>query len=64
MLTKGILPPQDTLLLQTKEKLDKSSISIEAGQFTLRTVGLFDLLGKRKTNCLYSYRIYSNRWSV
>jgi hypothetical protein len=33
MLTKGILPPQDTYL-QTKEKLDKSSISIEAGQFT------------------------------
>jgi hypothetical protein len=35
---------------QTKEKLEKSSISIEAGQFnTLRTVGLFNLLGNQKS---------------
>jgi hypothetical protein len=44
MLTKGFCNSS----LQTKEKLDKSSIK-EAGQFnTLRTVGLFDLLGKEK----------------
>jgi hypothetical protein len=45
-----------------KEKLEKSSISIEAGQFnTLRTVGLFNL--QKKAKCLYSNGIYSDRWS-
>lgn len=39
---------------QTIEKLNKSSISVEAGQFnTLRTVGLFDLLGKQKKQSAY-----------
>jgi hypothetical protein len=37
--------------LQTKEKLEKSSISIEAGQFnTLRTVGMFNLWETKKTS--------------
>jgi hypothetical protein len=46
------LQRQDTL--QTKEKLEKSSISIEAGQFnTLRTVGLFNLWETRKKQSAY-----------
>ena len=39
---------------QTKEKMDKSSISIEAGQFnTLRTVGIFNLLENKKNQNAY-----------
>jgi hypothetical protein len=39
--------------LQTKEKLEKSSISIEAGQFnTLRTVGCL-IFGKPKKQSAY-----------
>ena len=35
---------------QTKEKFDTSSINVEAGQFnTLRTVGIFNLLEKNRT---------------
>jgi len=38
----------------TKEKLDFSSIGVEVGQFnTLRTVGLFDLLGNNKKQSAY-----------
>lgn len=39
---------------QTKDKLEKSSIGLEIGQFnTLRTVGLFNLLGNQKTQSAY-----------
>lgn len=39
---------------KTKDKLDKSSIGMEIGQFnTFRTVGLFDLLGKQKKQSAY-----------
>jgi hypothetical protein len=51
---KGDFATAGYVAFQTKEKLDKSSISIEAGQFnTLRTVGLFDLLGKNKKQSAY-----------
>jgi hypothetical protein len=51
---KGDFATAGYVTFQTKEKLDKSSISIEAGQFnTLRTVGLFDLLGKKKKQTAY-----------
>jgi hypothetical protein len=51
---KGDFATAGYVAFQTKEKLDKSSISIEAGQFnTLRTVGLFDLLGKKKKQTAY-----------
>jgi hypothetical protein len=50
MLVKGILQRQDTLPSKQK-KLEKSSISIEAGQFnTLRTVGLFNLWETKKAS--------------
>lgn len=39
---------------QTKDKLEKSSIGLEIGQFnSLRTVGLFNLLGNQKTQSAY-----------
>jgi hypothetical protein len=39
---------------QTKDKLEKSSIGLEIGQFnTLRTVGLFNVLGNQKTQSAY-----------
>ena len=39
---------------QTKDKLEKSSVGLEIGQFnTLRTVGLFNLLGNQKTQSAY-----------
>lgn len=39
---------------QTKDQLENSSISLESGQFnTLRTVGLFNLLGKQKKQSAY-----------
>lgn len=39
---------------QTKDKLEESSIGLEIGQFnTLRTVGLFNLLGNQKTQSAY-----------
>jgi hypothetical protein len=51
---KGDFATAGYVAFQTKEKLDKSSISFEAGQFnTLRTVGLFDLLGKKKKQTAY-----------
>src|SRR3970040_594297 len=51
---KGDFATAGYVAFQTLEKLTKSSISVEAGQFsTLRTVGLFDLLGKKKKQSAY-----------
>ena len=51
---KGDFATAGYVAFQTKEKLDKSSVSFEAGQFnTLRTVGLFNLLGKQKKQSAY-----------
>ncbi len=51
---KGDFATAGYVAFQTKEKLDKSSISVEAGQFnTLRTVGLFNLLDKQKKQSAY-----------
>jgi hypothetical protein len=51
---KGDFATAGYVAFQTIEKLNKSSISVEAGQFnTLRTVGLFDLLGKQKKQSAY-----------
>jgi len=51
---KGDFATAGYVAFQTKDQLDKSSISVEAGQFnTLRTVGLFDLLGKNKKQSAY-----------
>lgn len=51
---KGDFATAGYVAFQTKDKLNKSSISVEAGQFnTLRTVGLFDLLGKQKKQSAY-----------
>ncbi len=51
---KGDFATAGYVAFQTKEKLDNSSISIEAGQFnSLRTVGLFDLLGKQNKQSAY-----------
>jgi hypothetical protein len=62
--SKGDFATAGYVTFQTKEKLEKSSISIEAGQFnTLRTVGLFNLWETKKAKCLYSNGIYSDRWS-
>jgi hypothetical protein len=63
MLVKGFCNGR-IRYLQTKEKLEKSSISIEAGQFnTLRTVGCLIFGNQKKAKCLYSNGIYSDRWS-
>jgi hypothetical protein len=52
--SKGDFATAGYVTFQTKEKLEKSSISIEAGQFnTLRTVGLFNLLGNQKKQSAY-----------
>jgi len=51
---KGDFATAGYVAFQTLEKLTKSSISVEAGQFdTLKTVGLFDLLGKKKKQSAY-----------
>ena len=51
---KGDFATAGYVAFQTKEKLDKSSISFEAGQFnTLRTVALFNLLDKQKKQSAY-----------
>lgn len=51
---KGDFATAGYVAFQTKEKLDKSSISIEAGQFnTLRTIGLFNILDKQKKQSAY-----------
>ncbi|MDN3675756.1 Plug domain-containing protein [Flavobacterium paronense] len=44
MPTKGDFATAGYVTFQTKERVDKSAISVEAGQFnTLRTVGVFNL---------------------
>lgn len=52
--SKGDFATAGYVAFQTKEKIDKSSISLEVGQFnTLRTVGLFNLLGNQKKQSAY-----------
>ncbi|SHG40038.1 Outer membrane receptor proteins, mostly Fe transport [Flavobacterium segetis] len=52
--TKGDFATAGYVAFQTKDKIEKSSISIEIGQFnTLRTVGLFNLLGNQKKQSAY-----------
>ena len=51
---KGDFATAGYVTFQTKERIDKSTISIEGGQFnTIRTVGLFNLLDKNKTQNAY-----------
>ena len=51
---KGDFTTAGYVAFQTKEKIEKSSIGLEVGQFnTLRTVGLFNLLGNQKTQSAY-----------
>jgi hypothetical protein len=51
---KGNFATAGYVAFQTKDKLEKSSIGLEVGQFnTLRTVGLFNLLGNQKTQSAY-----------
>ncbi|NRT17038.1 hypothetical protein HNP99_003412 [Flavobacterium sp. 28A] len=52
--SKGDFATAGYVAFQTKDKLDSNSISFEVGQFnTLRTVGLFDLLGKQNKQSAY-----------
>ncbi|RDI54942.1 TonB-dependent receptor [Flavobacterium glaciei] len=51
---KGDFATAGYVTFQTKDKIDKSSIGVEVGQFnTIRTVGLFNLLGNQKTQSAY-----------
>jgi outer membrane cobalamin receptor len=51
---KGDFATAGYVAFQTKDKIEKSSIGVEIGQFnTLRTVGLFNLLGNEKTQSAY-----------
>ncbi|MFE3847751.1 TonB-dependent receptor [Flavobacterium sp. LB3P45] len=51
---KGDFATAGYVAFQTKDKLEKSSIGLEIGQFnTLRTVGLFNLLGNKKKQSAY-----------
>jgi outer membrane receptor for Fe3+-dicitrate len=51
---KGDFATAGYVAFQTKDKLEKSSIGLEIGQFnTLRTVGLFNLLGNQKKQSAY-----------
>lgn len=51
---KGDFATAGYVTFQTKDKIEKSSIGVEVGQFnTLRTVGLFNLLGNQKTQSAY-----------
>ncbi|MFV8344401.1 TonB-dependent receptor [Flavobacterium sp. XS2P39] len=51
---KGDFATAGYVAFQTKDKIEKSSIGLEVGQFnTLRTVGLFNLLGNQKTQSAY-----------
>ncbi|WP_418263216.1 TonB-dependent receptor [Flavobacterium faecale] len=51
---KGDFATAGYVAFQTKEKIDKSMISLEAGQFnTQRLVGIFNLLGKQKKQSAY-----------
>ncbi|MDI1306763.1 MAG: TonB-dependent receptor [bacterium] len=52
--SKGDFATAGYVAFQTKDKIEKSSIGLEVGQFnTLRTVGLFNLLGNQKTQSAY-----------
>ncbi|RKS14421.1 TonB-dependent receptor [Flavobacterium sp. 120] len=52
--SKGDFATAGYVAFQTKDKIEKSSIGIEIGQFnTMRTVGLFNLLGNQKTQSAY-----------
>ncbi|MEO8517096.1 MAG: TonB-dependent receptor [Flavobacterium sp.] len=51
---KGDFATAGYVAFQTKEKLDNSSLSVEAGQFnTFRTVGIFNLLENKKNTNAY-----------
>lgn len=51
---KGDFATAGYVTFQTKDKIEKSSIGVEVGQFnTLRTLGLFNLLGNQKTQSAY-----------
>lgn len=51
---KGDFATAGYVAFQTKDKIENSSIGVEIGQFnTLRTVGLFDLLGQQKNQSAY-----------
>jgi hypothetical protein len=51
---KGDFATAGYVAFQTKDKLEKSSIGLEVGQFnTLRTVGLFNLLSNQKKQSAY-----------
>lgn len=51
---KGDFATAGYVAFQTKDKIEKSSIGLEVGQFnTMRTVGLFNLLAKQKTQNAY-----------
>jgi outer membrane cobalamin receptor len=51
---KGDFATAGYVTFQTKDKIEKSSIGVEVGQFnTVRTVGLFNLLGNQKTQSAY-----------
>jgi hypothetical protein len=51
---KGDFATAGYVAFQTKDKLEKSSIGLEIGQFnTIRTVGLFNLLGNQKNQNAY-----------
>ncbi|MFV5692104.1 TonB-dependent receptor [Flavobacterium sp. LT1R49] len=51
---KGDFATAGYVAFQTKDKIEKNSIGLELGQFnTLRTVGLFNLLGNQKTQSAY-----------
>ena len=52
--SKGDFATAGYVAFQTKDKIEKNSIGIEVGQFnTLRTVGLFNLLGSQKKQSAY-----------
>ncbi|MEM8521884.1 TonB-dependent receptor [Flavobacterium sp. PL12] len=51
---KGDFATAGYVAFQTKDKIEKSSIGVEVGQFnTFRTVGLFNLLGNQKNQSAY-----------
>ncbi|MFV5699294.1 TonB-dependent receptor [Flavobacterium sp. ZT3R17] len=52
--SKGDFATAGYVTFQTKDKIEKSSIGLEVGQFnTLRAIGLFNLLGNQKTQSAY-----------
>jgi hypothetical protein len=51
---KGDFATAGYVAFQTKDKIEKSTIGLEVGQFnTIRTVGLFNILGNQKTQSAY-----------